>query len=53
MFKFSFANHSHQFIDAYSKGLNVQQTAWAARKYCGHCMLPETLMDDLEQAKFG
>jgi hypothetical protein len=53
MFKFSFANRSRRFIDAYGKGLNGQQAAWAARKYRGHRVLPETLMDDLEQAKFG
>lgn len=47
----SFANCSRQFIDAYGKGLNGQQAAWAARKYRGHRVLPESLMDDLEQAK--
>ncbi|KAF8218648.1 hypothetical protein L208DRAFT_1349008, partial [Tricholoma matsutake] len=46
-----FANHSHQFIDAYDKGLTGQQAAWAAWKYRSHCILPETLMDDLEKAK--
>jgi len=51
MFIFSFANHSHQFINAYDKGLNGQQAAWEARQYHGYCMLPESLMDDLEQAK--
>jgi len=37
-------------MDAYMKGLNGQQAAWAARKYKGHCVLPESLMDDLEKA---
>ncbi|KAF8804896.1 hypothetical protein BYT27DRAFT_7225151 [Phlegmacium glaucopus] len=46
-----FANRSRRFIDAYDKGLNGQQAAWAARKYHDHCVLPETLMDDLEQTK--
>ncbi|KAF8238175.1 hypothetical protein L208DRAFT_363203 [Tricholoma matsutake] len=49
-----FANHSQRFMDAYAKGLNIlngQQAAWAARKYRGHRVLPETLMDDLEKAQ--
>jgi len=37
-------------MDAYMKGLNGQQAAWAARKYQGHRVLPESLMDDLEKA---
>ena len=46
------ANRSIQLIDAYEKGLNDQQAAWAARKYKGHRVLPESLvlMDDLENA---
>ncbi|KAF8218998.1 hypothetical protein L208DRAFT_1344700, partial [Tricholoma matsutake] len=43
-----FANCSSCFMDAYDKGLNGWQ-AWAARKYQGHCVLPESLMDDLEK----
>ena len=31
-----FANRSHRFMDAYARGLNGQQAAWAARKYKGH-----------------
>jgi hypothetical protein len=38
-------------MDAYMKGLNGRQAAWAARKYKGHRVLPETLMNDLEKAK--
>jgi len=37
-------------MDVYMKGLNSQQAAWAARKYKGHCLLPASLMDDLEKA---
>ncbi|KIL55567.1 hypothetical protein M378DRAFT_188659 [Amanita muscaria Koide BX008] len=47
-----FANRSRRFIDAYDKGLNGQQAAWAARKYRGHRVLPETLMNDLQKASF-
>jgi hypothetical protein len=45
-----FANRSYRFMDAYSRGLNGRQAAWAARKYRGHRMLPETIMDELEKA---
>jgi len=37
-------------MDAYMKGLNGWQAAWAARKYKGHRVLPESLMDDLDKA---
>jgi hypothetical protein len=47
-----FTNCSHQFIDAYDKGLNEKQAALAARKYCGHHILPDSLMNDLENANF-
>ena len=40
----------HWFIDAYRKGLNGKQAAWAANKYRGHRMCPETLFRDLEDA---
>ena len=42
---------SHRFMDAYSRGLNGRQAAWAARKYRGHRILPETIMDELEKAQ--
>ncbi|KAE9386279.1 hypothetical protein BT96DRAFT_1086592 [Gymnopus androsaceus JB14] len=45
-----FFNRAHKFIDAYRKGLNGWQAAWAARKYKGHQILPDTVMDDLEKA---
>ena len=38
-------------MDAYEKGLNGSQAAWAAQKYCGHRILPQRLMDDMEKAK--
>jgi len=37
-------------MDAYMKGLNGWQAALAVRKYKGHHVLPESLMDDLEKA---
>jgi hypothetical protein len=45
-----FANRSRRFMDAYSRGLNGKQAAWASRKYRGHRVLPESLMDELEKA---
>ncbi|KAF9504372.1 hypothetical protein BS47DRAFT_1374400 [Hydnum rufescens UP504] len=43
-----FANCSLRFMDAYRKGLNGSQAAWANKKYHGHRVLPESLMADLE-----
>jgi transposase len=45
-----FANRSSWFMDAYSRGLNGRQAAWAARKYRGHRILPATIMDEVERA---
>ncbi|KAI6101837.1 hypothetical protein F5141DRAFT_1190105 [Pisolithus sp. B1] len=38
-----------EFIDAYKHGLNGAQAAWAVRKYCGHQVLPENLMAELDK----
>ncbi|KIK75299.1 hypothetical protein PAXRUDRAFT_173227, partial [Paxillus rubicundulus Ve08.2h10] len=46
-----FATRSCRFMDAYHKGLDGKQAAWAAKKYRGHRVLPVTLMDDLNHAK--
>jgi hypothetical protein len=45
-----FSNRSAHFIDAYRKGLNGPQTVWANRKYHGHWMLPNNIMDNLKAA---
>jgi hypothetical protein len=37
-------------MDAYRKGLNGKQAAWAAKKYRGHRMIPDTILQDLEKA---
>jgi hypothetical protein len=37
-------------MDAYVRGLNGRQAAWAARKYRGHRVLPEGIMDEIEKA---
>ncbi|EDR03129.1 uncharacterized protein LACBIDRAFT_331788 [Laccaria bicolor S238N-H82] len=46
-----FANRSRRFMDTYQKGLNGSEAAWASRKYRGHHVLPESLMEDMEKAK--
>ncbi|KAG2046448.1 hypothetical protein BDR06DRAFT_899234 [Suillus hirtellus] len=43
-----FSVRSLRFIDAYAKGLNGTQAAWAIKKYCGHCMLPESIMKEFD-----
>ena len=45
-----FSNRSQKFMDAYAQGLNGWQAAWATRKYKGHRMLPETIMNEIENA---
>ena len=37
-------------MDAYHRGLDGKQSAWAAKKYRGHQVLPESLMRDLDNA---
>ena len=37
-------------MDAYHKGLNGVQAAWANKKYRGHRVLPETLMEEMDAA---
>ncbi|KAF8202487.1 hypothetical protein BJ912DRAFT_842685 [Pholiota molesta] len=44
-----FATRSRRFMDAYDRGLNGVQAAWAARKYRGHRVLPENIMEELEK----
>ncbi|KIJ30500.1 hypothetical protein M422DRAFT_187082, partial [Sphaerobolus stellatus SS14] len=43
-----FANQSARFLDAYQKGLNGAQAMWANRKYHGHRVLPEKIMEALD-----
>ncbi|KAF9502913.1 hypothetical protein BS47DRAFT_1374511 [Hydnum rufescens UP504] len=44
-----FFTRSLRFMDAYHKGLNGVQVAWANKKYRGHRVLPDTLMADLDK----
>ncbi|KAI0312603.1 hypothetical protein OF83DRAFT_1145216 [Amylostereum chailletii] len=44
-----FANRSERFEDAYIRGLNGKQAAWAAKKYRGHRVLPDNIMETMEE----
>jgi hypothetical protein len=35
-------------MDAYRKGLNGKQAAWASKRYRGHRTLPDSILDELE-----
>ncbi|KAF9479399.1 hypothetical protein BDN70DRAFT_807186, partial [Pholiota conissans] len=43
-----FATRSRRFMDAYERGLNGKQAARAAKKYRGHPILPQNILDELE-----
>jgi hypothetical protein len=45
-----FFTQSLRFMDAYRKGLNGRQAAWAAKKYQGHRVIPETILRELSTA---
>ncbi|KIK95234.1 hypothetical protein PAXRUDRAFT_86103, partial [Paxillus rubicundulus Ve08.2h10] len=45
-----FATQSRHFIDAYQKGLNRQQAAWAAKKYHRHRVLPQHILQEFDKA---
>ncbi|KAF9043718.1 hypothetical protein BDZ89DRAFT_943424 [Hymenopellis radicata] len=45
-----FFTRAFRFVDAYERGLNGKQAAWASRKYRGHRVLPESILDELEKA---
>jgi len=36
-------------MDAYKKGLNGKQAAWASKKFKGHNVLPESIFHDVNQ----
>jgi hypothetical protein len=39
-----------RFTDAYDKGLTGKQAAWAAKKYHGHRVLPNTILQEFDEA---
>ena len=46
-----FSTRSRRFMDAYHKGLNGEQAAWAAKKYRGHRVLPSTILKEFDNEK--
>ncbi|KAF7297005.1 hypothetical protein MIND_00932800 [Mycena indigotica] len=46
-----FATRSSRFGDAYFRGLNGAEAAWANKKYRGHRTLPPSYEEDLREAK--
>ncbi len=46
-----FTNRSLRFMEAYRKGLNGSQAAWASKRYRGHHTIPDTILEELEKAK--
>ncbi|KAJ8595263.1 hypothetical protein M405DRAFT_728397, partial [Rhizopogon salebrosus TDB-379] len=45
-----FAIRSTKFMDAYQRGLNGVQAAWAIKKYRGHRVLPPSIMQEFDEA---
>jgi len=37
-------------MDAYRKGLTGSQAAWAAKKYHGHRIIPNSILAELQKA---
>jgi hypothetical protein len=37
-------------MDAYERGLNGKQAAWASKKYSSHQVLPEFIIMELDEA---
>jgi hypothetical protein len=35
-------------MNGYRKGLNGKQAVWASKKYCGHRVLPDKIMTELD-----
>ena len=46
----SFAIRSSRFMDAYLKGLDGRQAAWAIKRYRGHCILPASILEEFDAA---
>ncbi|KIK75611.1 hypothetical protein PAXRUDRAFT_172308 [Paxillus rubicundulus Ve08.2h10] len=46
-----YATRSRCLIDAYQKGLDGKQAAWAANKYHGHRVLPESILQELDNTQ--
>jgi hypothetical protein len=38
-------------MDTYHKGLSGKQATWAAKRYCGHRCVPESILAEYDQAE--
>jgi hypothetical protein len=47
----SFATRARRFIDAYAEGLQGKGAAWAAKKYRGHRVLPESILAEFDEVE--
>ena len=47
---YRFANRSACFVHAYQLGLDGAQASWATKKYHGHHMLPNSVMEALDSS---
>jgi len=43
---YRFSTRSCRFMDAYEKGLDGKQAMWASKKYQGHRVLPEKILEE-------
>ncbi len=46
----SYVIQTYHFGDTYKHGLNGSRASWAARKYHGHRMLSDKIMEELDKA---
>ena len=42
-----YARRSFRYMDAYQKGLNLKQAAYAVKKYKRHRVIPQSILDEL------
>ena len=42
-----YARRSFRYMDAYQKGLNIKQAAYAVKKYKRHRVIPQSILDEL------
>ncbi|KAJ7737587.1 hypothetical protein DFH07DRAFT_752985, partial [Mycena maculata] len=45
-----FCNRSLRYVDAYAKGLNGREAAYATKIYRGHRAIPNDYLHDFEQS---
>ncbi|KAB5589655.1 hypothetical protein CTheo_6910 [Ceratobasidium theobromae] len=48
-----FAARSQRFVHAYHHGLTGSQAAWAAKQYHGHRLIPQSILEAMDECPFG